>query len=67
MNRKRARHILGIVMLLISLVILAWGLWPLAVEVRTLPVSPSEMQLPGSGGLLPGALAMAVLWAGGFA
>jgi hypothetical protein len=58
MDRKRARRILGILILFISLIILIWGLWPFAVQVRSLPISPTEMQLPAPGSLLPG-----VVWA----
>jgi hypothetical protein len=53
MDRKQARRILGILILLISLIILIWGLWPFAVQVRSLPVSPTEMQLPAPGSLIP--------------
>ena len=53
MDRRRVRRILGLLILLISLIILIWGLWPFAVQVRSLPVSPTEMQLPASGSLLP--------------
>jgi len=53
MERKRARRILGIMILLISLLILIWGLWPFAAQIRSLPVSPTEMQLPTPGSLLP--------------
>jgi len=55
MQRKRTRRILGILILLISLIVLIWGLWPFATHVRSLPVSPTEMQLPAPGSLLPGA------------
>jgi hypothetical protein len=68
MDRKRLRRILGILILLISLVILIWGLWPFAVQVRSVPVSPTEMQLPTPAGLLPGAAwaALAFCLSGGW-
>ena len=48
MDKAKIRRILGIIILLVSLVILLWGLWPLANEVRTVPVAPGDMQLPES-------------------
>lgn len=54
MNPRRARRLLGILILLVSLILLIWGLWPLAIEVRAVPVSPPDMQLPEPGSWLPG-------------
>ena len=56
MTKTQVRRIIGILILLVSLAILLWGLWPVASEIRMLPVSPTEMQLPQPGGLLPGFL-----------
>lgn len=56
MLSNKNRRIIGIVILLISLTILLWGIMPAAVEVRTLPISPTDMQLPDSGILLLGVL-----------
>jgi len=36
----------GIIILIISMIILLWGIWPISTHIRTIPVSPSEMQLP---------------------
>jgi hypothetical protein len=43
---RRIRVILGIVILIVSLGLLAWGLLPARREVRTQPISPTELQLP---------------------
>ena len=43
---RRVRIIAGIVIVIISLALLIWGLLPLRREVRTQPISPTELQLP---------------------
>lgn len=43
---KKIRIILGIIIVLISLALLAWGFLPGGREIRTQPISPSELQLP---------------------
>jgi hypothetical protein len=43
---RRIRVILGIVILSISIGLLIWGLLPARREVRTQPISPTELQLP---------------------
>ncbi len=43
---RKLRLILAVVILVFSLAILAWGIWPAAKERHTLRVSPSEMTLP---------------------
>lgn len=43
---RRLRIIAGIAILLTSLALLAWGLLPARREIRTQPISPTEMQLP---------------------
>ncbi|MEJ2706446.1 MAG: hypothetical protein P8074_02415 [Anaerolineales bacterium] len=43
---------LGILILLISLVILCWGIWPLEELSRSVPIAPTEMQLPTPVGFL---------------
>ena len=43
---RKLRLLLALVVLLISLAVLAWGLWPAAHERRTLTVPPGEMALP---------------------
>jgi hypothetical protein len=46
MNPRRWRLIIGMIILLVSLLILAWGIWPFADLTRSTPVQPAEMQLP---------------------
>lgn len=43
---RKLRIILGIVLLVLSVAVLAWGFWPNAHVRRTLTVPPSEMTLP---------------------
>jgi hypothetical protein len=43
---RKIRLLLAILILVISLALLVWGLWPNLVETRILPVGPSQMQLP---------------------
>jgi len=43
---KKIRLLLAILILTASLALLVWGLWPNLVETRTVPVDPSQMQLP---------------------
>ena len=40
------RRIVGILILLISLAILAWGFWPYASVTRSVPIQPADLQLP---------------------
>jgi hypothetical protein len=51
MSRK-TRTILGILILVISLSLLIWGFMPSPRESRTLPISPSDLQLPTPSSLL---------------
>jgi hypothetical protein len=37
---------IGIAILIVSIALLAWGLLPARHEVRTQPISPTELQLP---------------------
>ncbi len=53
---QKARMILAVVILVISLSLLAWGLWPVQRERRVLPVSPTEMTLPTPSSFEPGLL-----------
>jgi hypothetical protein len=46
MNPRRWLHVIGFVILLLSLAILIWGLWPFADLTRSTPVRPGDMQLP---------------------
>ena len=46
LTSRRARIILGIAVLILSIALLLWGLLPPKREIRTQPISPSELQLP---------------------
>ncbi len=43
---RRVRLVLGIVILVISLGILIWSVFPFDHVTRVLPIPPSELQLP---------------------
>jgi hypothetical protein len=58
MASTRLRRILGLLILLVSLALLCWGLWPLARLTQTVPLLPGDMQLPPPGSLLPVLLAI---------
>ncbi|HSK67383.1 MAG TPA: hypothetical protein VK888_10660 [Anaerolineales bacterium] len=45
MSRK-ARIVLGLLILGISLSLLVWGFWPARRETRVQPIPPAELQLP---------------------
>ncbi len=53
MKSTRVRRLLGILILLASLALLCWGLWPLAHLTQSLLIRPNEMQLPTPGGAIP--------------
>lgn len=46
MVSPRVRRVIGLLILLISLTILAWGLWPLGEATRSIRILPTQMQLP---------------------
>ena len=46
MNPRRWRQIIGMIILLISLAILIWGIWPYTDLTRSTPIQPSQIQLP---------------------
>ena len=50
--RRRARIMLGLVILSLSLVLLIWGFMPFDRVKRVQPISPSDLQLPLSSSLL---------------
>jgi hypothetical protein len=61
MKKKRAfRRLLSALILVISLLLLGWGLWPLRSQAQSLTMQPAEMQMPTPTGemqtesLLPG-------------
>lgn len=50
---RRIRIILGIVILVLSIALLVWGFAPVRHEIRTQPISPTELQLPTPESFLP--------------
>jgi hypothetical protein len=48
------RRLLGIIILLISLGILLWGLWPYGHVLQSLPIPPAELRLPTPQSFIPG-------------
>jgi len=43
---RRARILLGVIILILSIVLLIWGFRPARHEIRSQPISPTELQLP---------------------
>jgi hypothetical protein len=43
---RRVRIVLGMIILILSIALLVWGFLPARREVRTQPISPTELQLP---------------------
>ena len=43
---RHVRIVLGLIIVILSLALLVWGLLPTRHEVRTQPISPTELQLP---------------------
>ena len=43
---KSIRIFLGIVIVILSIALLAWGFLPSRREIRTQPIPPAELQLP---------------------
>ncbi len=50
---RRLRFLIALIVLLISLSLLTWGVWPSIREQHILNVSPSEMTLPTPSSLVP--------------
>jgi len=50
---RRLRIALALILLILSLGLLAWGVWPAARELHILPISPSEMTLPTPASFAP--------------
>jgi len=46
MNARRIRRLLGVLILLLSVAMLLWGLWPVGYESLSIPVPPDSLQLP---------------------
>ncbi len=53
---RKLRIALGLALLLVSLALLAWGLWPAAYEHHTLKIQPTEMTLPTPSSFVPWAV-----------
>jgi hypothetical protein len=49
---RGARIVLGIIILILSCALLIWGYLRPRHEIRTLPISPTELQLPTPSSLL---------------
>lgn len=43
---RQVRIVLGLTIVIISIALLIWGFLPARHEVRTQPISPTELQLP---------------------
>jgi len=43
---RQIRIILGIIIVILSIALLAWGFLPARREIRTQPIPPAELQLP---------------------
>jgi hypothetical protein len=50
---RRARILLGVIILAISISLLIWGFWPARRETRLQPIPPVELQLPTPASFLP--------------
>jgi hypothetical protein len=51
--KRGVRVILGMIILVLSCALLIWGLLPARREVRTQPISPTDLQLPTPSSLGP--------------
>ncbi len=49
---RGARIILGMIILILSCILLLWGLMPMRRVIRTQPISPTELQLPTPASLI---------------
>jgi hypothetical protein len=43
---RRVRIILGMIILIFSIILLLWGFLPARHEIRSQPISPTDLQLP---------------------
>ena len=43
---RRVRILLGMLILVFSIILLVWGFLPARHEIRSQPISPTELQLP---------------------
>jgi hypothetical protein len=44
--RRPVRVVLGLLILIVSIALLIWGLLPARHEIRSQPISPTDLQLP---------------------
>jgi uncharacterized membrane protein YwaF len=58
MKMVTLRRLFGIIILLISLGILIWGLWPYGHMVQSLPIPPADLRLPTPQGSIPAWMAL---------
>ncbi len=54
MSMKTLRRWFAVLLVILSIILLVWGLWPAGAAVQILPLNPSDMQIPTPEGLLPG-------------
>lgn len=52
-NRLSIRRILGLLILLLSLILLIWGLWPAQTVSHSIQLQPVDLQLPLPDSFLP--------------
>lgn len=50
---RRVRVVFGIAILILSIVLLVWGFRSTRREIRTQPISPTELQLPTPASFIP--------------
>ena len=50
---QKARMIVAVIILVLSLALLAWGLWPEGHVRRELPIAPTQMTLPTPSSFVP--------------
>jgi hypothetical protein len=54
MKFRKYRRFLALIILLLSISILLWSLWPLDDAVQSIIISPEDMQMPTPEGFFPG-------------
>jgi hypothetical protein len=50
---RRVRIIFGMIILMLSIILLLWGFLPARHEVRSQPISPTDLQLPTPASFIP--------------
>jgi len=43
---RKLRIFLGVLILIVSITLLAWSLWPAQYQTRIVPMGPEQMELP---------------------